>query len=233
MTVCRPYIMDKQNIIQQQIISEGLLPLFYHDNAAVCLSVVQALYDAGVRVIEFTNRGTQAMENFKAILEQRRQSMPGLILAVGTIKTAEDASRFIDAGADALISPTFDAGVCDVAYIHKTLWIPGCMTPTEIQNAGNAGCTFVKLFPGNTLGPSYIPSISPLFPKLQFLVTGGVSTSKENLSEWFNAGVSCVGIGSKLITKELLDGKNYSSITRITKEVLHHIQAIKKTGSHE
>lgn len=224
--------MDKQNIIQQQIISEGLLPLFYHDNKSVCLSVVQALYDAGVRVIEFTNRGTNALENFQAILEQRGHS-PGLFVAVGTIRTAEEANRFINAGADALVSPTFDAGVCDVAYMHKTLWIPGCMTPTEIQNAENAGCTFIKLFPGNILGPSYIPSIMPLFPKLKFLVTGGVSTSLENLSEWFNAGASCVGIGSQLITKKMLEDRNYSSITNKTKEVLQHIQTIKKTASHE
>jgi 2-keto-3-deoxy-6-phosphogluconate aldolase len=195
--------------------------------------VVQALYDAGVRVMEFTNRGAHALENFKAILEQRGQSMPGLIVSVGTIRTAEDAGRFIDAGADALVSPTFDAGVSDVAYMNKTLWIPGCMTPTEIQNAENAGCTFIKLFPGNILGPSYISSIMPLFPKLKFLVTGGVSTSNENLSEWFNAGASCVGIGSKLITNKLLEDKNYSTITNKTKEVLRHIQTIKKTASHE
>jgi 2-dehydro-3-deoxyphosphogluconate aldolase/(4S)-4-hydroxy-2-oxoglutarate aldolase len=225
--------MDKQSIIQEQIISQGLLPLFYHNNKSVCLSVLQALYDAGVRVMEFTNRGAHALENFKAILEQREKSMPGLIVAIGTIKTPEDAHRFIEAGADALVSPTFDAGVCDVAYMHKTLWIPGCMTPTEIQKAEDAGCSLIKLFPGNILRPSYIPSIRPLFPKLKFLVTGGVGTSNENLSEWFNAGASCVGIGSKLITDKLLEDGNYSSITNKTKEVLHHIQTIKKTAAHE
>ena len=220
--------MDKRETIQQLIYSEGLLPLFYHDDVELCKGVVKALYDAGVRIVEFTNRGKNAIANFKALVEERNVSMPGLMLGIGTIKTSEDATNFIDAGADVLISPTFNSGVADVAYMNKILWIPGCMTPTEISAAENAGCTLIKLFPGNVLGPSFVQAIKPLFPDLKFVVTGGVETSKENLASWFKAGVAGVGMGSKLITEKLLADKDYTSLTNSTKEVLHIIQSLRK-----
>lgn len=220
--------MDKRSTIQQLIINEGLLPLFYHHNTEVCLSVTKALYKAGVRIIEFTNRGAKALENFKAMVEERDKSMPGLMLAIGTIKTPEHAAAFIDAGADVLISPTFDAGVCDIAYINKILWIPGCMTPTEIQVADNAGCSLIKLFPGNVLGTSYIPAIKPLFPGLSFVVTGGVDTSEQNITEWLRAGASGLGMGSKLITNAIIENENYDEITTAATNVLQAIQRCKK-----
>ena len=220
--------MDKQDVIRGQIITEGLLPLFYHDDATVCIDVVKALYKAGVSIIEFTNRGVHAYENFKLIIGERDKSMPGLKMAIGTIKRAEDAARYIDAGADVLISPTFDAGVCDVAYMNKVLWIPGCMTPTEIQVAENAGCTLIKLFPGNVLGTLYVPAIKPLFRGLEFVVTGGVEATEVNLQQWFQSGVAGVGLGSKLITNKLLNDKDYEGLTATTQKVLAVIRACKK-----
>jgi 2-dehydro-3-deoxyphosphogluconate aldolase/(4S)-4-hydroxy-2-oxoglutarate aldolase len=185
------------------------------------------LYNAGVRIVEFTNRGKNALENFKALIKKRDAAMPGLMMGIGTIKSSEDATNFIDAGADVLISPTFNSGVADVAYMNKVLWIPGCMTPTEIQVAESAGCTLIKLFPGNVLGTSYVPAIKPLFPSLQFVVTGGVETSRENLTSWFKSGVAGVGIGSKLITEKILADKDYTTLTTNTKEVLQTIQSLK------
>ena len=220
--------MDNQYTIRQQIVAAGLVPLFYHDDPAVCLSVIKALYDADIRIIEFTNRGKHSVENFKQMLAARNQSMPGLVLGVGTIKNADDAARFIEAGAELLISPIFDEVVCDISDRYDILWIPGCMTPTEIQFAKNAGCTLIKLFPGNILGPTFIPAIRPLFPDLQFMVTGGVETSKENLTEWFANGADCVGMGSKLITEELLAENKFSFITARVKEVREHIQSCRK-----
>jgi 2-dehydro-3-deoxyphosphogluconate aldolase/(4S)-4-hydroxy-2-oxoglutarate aldolase len=219
--------MDKRETIQDLINKEGLLPLFYHNDVELCVEVVRALYNAGVRIVEFTNRGKNALENFKALIRERDAAMPGLMMGIGTIKSSEDATNFIDAGADVLISPTFNAGVADVAYMNKILWIPGCMTPTEIHVAENAGCTLIKLFPGNVLGTSYVPAIKPLFPGLQFVVTGGVETSKENLTSWFKSGVAGVGMGSKLITEKILADKDYTSLTSNTKAVLQIIQALK------
>jgi 2-dehydro-3-deoxyphosphogluconate aldolase/(4S)-4-hydroxy-2-oxoglutarate aldolase len=219
--------MDKRETLQHLIYKEGLLPLFYHDDVEVCKQVVRSLYNAGVRIVEFTNRGKNALENFSVLIKERDTSMPGLMMGIGTIKSSEDASKFIDAGADVLISPTFNNGVSDVAYMNKVLWIPGCMTPTEIQVAENAGCTLIKLFPGNVLGPSFVQAIKPLFQNLKFVVTGGVETSKENLSSWFKSGVAGVGMGSKLITDKILADKDYNTLTSSTKEVLHIIQSLR------
>ncbi|HVM89093.1 MAG TPA: hypothetical protein VMT76_12965 [Puia sp.] len=211
---------------REQIRQHKLLPLFYHDDLQVCISVTNALYEGGARLIEFTNRGPYALENFKALVKERDKGMKDLLLCTGTIKTPEHASRFIDAGADVLISPVFDNGICDVAYMQKILWIPGCMTPTEIHQSYKSGCTLIKLFPGDLLKPSFIEAIKPLFPEIDFVVTGGVDTSKENISAWFKAGVCGVGMGSKLITKEILKNGNYDLITSATKNILAIIKEI-------
>ncbi|MBN8876637.1 MAG: bifunctional 4-hydroxy-2-oxoglutarate aldolase/2-dehydro-3-deoxy-phosphogluconate aldolase [Chitinophagaceae bacterium] len=220
--------MEQQTYIIEQIKKQGLLPLFYHDSKEVCLSVTRALYDAGIRVIEFTNRGKQAADNFKAMVAAKNDGMKDLLLAVGTIRTAEQASSFIQAGADFLISPVFDADVCDVAYLQKVLWLPGCMTPTEIHVAGNAGCKLVKLFPGNVLGPGFVSAVKELFPDMDFMPTGGVEVSAENMGAWFNAGVCAVGLGSKMISKTVLANKDYATITRLAREALAITAAIKK-----
>ena len=220
--------MESQAHIIEQIKKQGLLPLFYHGNKDVCLNVTKALYEAGIRVIEFTNRGEHAMDNFKAMVAAKKDEMPDLMLAVGTIRTADQASRFIEAGADFLISPVFDADVADVAYLNKVLWLPGCMTPTEIHVAENAGCKLVKLFPGNILGPAFVSGIKELFPAMDFMPTGGVEVNKENISAWFKAGVCAVGMGSKMISKEMLENKEYTIITKLAKQALAIVGEIKK-----
>lgn len=219
--------MNNNETIVQQIKEQGLLPLFYHAEEKTCLQVTAALYAAGVRTIEFTNRGDAALANFRALVKERDQSMPGLVLAVGTIRTADQCNRFIDAGADLLISPVFDADVCDAAYISKTLWIPGCMTPTEIHAAELAGCRFIKLFPGNVLGPSFVSGIRDLFPGIDFMPTGGVEPVKENIAVWFAAGVSAVGMGSKLITRQMLDTGDITTLTNSTRELLDIIKQVR------
>lgn len=219
--------MEREQQIIQQVKKEGLLPLFYHDDSHTCIGVTKALYEAGVRCIEFTNRGAQALQNFKQLVKQRDAEMKDLLLATGTIKTADHAKQFIDAGADFLISPFFDHAVCDEAYMQKMFWIPGCMTPSEIHVAEQAGCNMIKLFPGNTLGPGFVEAILPLFPDLDFVVTGGVDTTEENIKAWFKAGVAGVGMGSKLISKDVLQKKNYDGLKAKTKEVISIIQKIK------
>lgn len=220
--------MDRTIYIVQQIKQQGLLPLFYHDDKEVCRQVVSSLYNAGIRVIEFTNRGEAALTNFKALVATKNGTMKDLLLGVGTIRTAEQATRFIDAGADFLVSPVFDTDVCDAAYINKICWLPGCMTPTEVHVAEKAGCRLVKLFPGNVLQPGFVAAIKELFPQLDFMPTGGVEVSEESIGEWFKAGVCAVGLGSKLITKAALDNKDYDSIISLTQQALSIVQSIKK-----
>lgn len=218
--------MERELIIQQ-IKKQGLLPLFYHHDAGICLSVIRALHEAGVRCIEFTNRGEHSLPNFKKMIQCRNAEMKDLLLAVGTIKTAEHARQFIDAGADFLISPFFDAAVHDEAYMQKVFWIPGCATPTEIHVAEQAGCSMIKLFPGNTLGASFVEAVKPLFPGIDFIVTGGVDITEENIRTWFKAGVCGVGIGSKLISKEIVDNNDVEKLKQNTKKVLDIISTIK------
>ena len=216
--------MEREAALINQIKNEGMLPLFYHDDVTVCENVLQALYNGGVRCVEFTNRGVNALPNFKHLVSLKT-TMPGLILGIGTIKTPQDATSFIEAGADFLISPCFDASVADVAYMHKVLWIPGCMTPTEIHVAQKSGATLVKLFPGNVLGPGFVEAIKTLFAGVDFLVTGGVEPTEQNIGAWFKAGVSGVGLGSKLITKDVLANKNYTQLETQTTQL---VQLIKK-----
>jgi len=211
--------------VTQHILASKLIPLFYEEDVKVVVDVVKALYAGGIRTIEFTNRGAKALDNFKVLVALKNE-MPDLYLGIGTIKNEEDAKKYIDAGADFLISPVFDASVADIAYLHKVLWIPGCMTPTEIHNAQVAGCNLVKLFPGNVLGPGFIEAIRPLFRDVHFLVTGGVDATEESITSWLKAGAAGVGLGSKLITKNVLTNKQYDELTKTAQQLLS-IQGLK------
>ena len=218
--------MEREEVVIEQICAGGLLPLFYHDEQDTCIKVVKALYDGGIRTIEFTNRGKNSLNNFKALVAVKAE-MPGLLLGIGTIKTGEQANSFIDAGADFLVSPVFDATVSDVAYMQKIAWIPGCMTPTEIHTAQQAGCRLVKLFPGNALGPGFVEAIKPVFSGIRFVVTGGVDATKENIELWMKSGVAGVGLGSKLITPAILQSGNFEQLTTTAASLVSIIQQIK------
>ncbi len=219
--------MDNQQIIQS-ITTQGMLPLYYHDDATVTLEVAKALYTAGVRVIEYTNRGEKALDNFKYLLSQRDTVMPGMLLGIGTIKTVTHAQLFIDAGADFIICPGMIPEVASYVHGRGKLWVPGCMTSTEIMMAEQLGAKFIKLFPGNLLGPGFVSAIKELFPGIAFMPTGGVELEEANIQAWFSAGVKAVGMGSKLITKTLLEQKDYTTISEQTKNVLNIIQRIKR-----
>jgi len=150
------------------------------------------------------------------------------MLGVGTIKTLQQAQDYMQAGADFLVSPGLVPEVAAYAASKEIFYAPGCMTPSEIIAAENAGIGFIKLFPGNMLGPDFLSSIKDIFPKLLFMPTGGVDTPKENIEGWFKAGVCAVGMGSKLISKKLMEQKDYLTIEKMTKEVLDLIATIKK-----
>ena len=182
---------------------------------------------AGVKAVEYTNRGEAALKNFKAMVAIRNTEMPELLMGVGTIKNVAQATDYINAGADFLVSPGYVAEVADYTHAKGLLYAPGCMTPTEIIAAENNGVKFIKLFPGNLLGPEFLSGIKDIFPKLLFMPTGGVDTTRENIEGWFKAGVCAVGMGSKLISKKLMEAKEYATIETETIKVLELIQTIK------
>lgn len=219
--------MDNQEIIDA-ITSQGMLPLYYHDDSTVTLEVAKALYAAGVRIIEYTNRGEAALNNFKYLLANRDAEMQGMLLGIGTIKTVDHAKTFLTAGADFIVCPGMIPEVAKVVHDAGKLWVPGCMTSTEIMMAEQAGAKFIKLFPGNLLGPSFASAIKDIFPGIAFMPTGGVELDAANIKSWFAAGVKAVGMGSKLITKQVLEQKDYSKITNQTKQVLDILQTIKR-----
>ncbi|WP_298301323.1 bifunctional 4-hydroxy-2-oxoglutarate aldolase/2-dehydro-3-deoxy-phosphogluconate aldolase [Hydrotalea sp.] len=208
--------------------TQGILPLYYHADANISIAIAHALYKGGIRAIEFTNRGEKALENFKLLVNERNNKLPDLLLCIGTITTPQDAHLFIEAGANVLISPVFDADVSDVAYMSKVLWIPGCMTPTEIHVAYTAGWSLLKLFPGNVLQPHYIQAIKSLFPNIDFLVTGGVETNAENIQSWLKAGAVGVGLGSKLMIPSMIQENKMEALTQLVEGIMQIIHQFKQ-----
>ncbi len=222
---------DKKTIVRS-ILSQGILPLFYCPGQSVSLQIIRTLYQAGVRAVEYTNRGVAALENFTVIKKTLAAEAPDLYLGIGTVKTVEEAGAFIQAGADFIVSPVVNPEVAIVAEQADLLWVPGCMTPTEIFLAQRHGAPIIKLFPANILGPDFMRSIKDLFPGQLFIPTGGVEIEEENIRSWIRAGVCAVGLGSKLITHEVLnEGKvDQAKVDRLyenTLKAMKIVQAIK------
>ncbi len=220
--------MSKISKVTDAIVQQGILPLYFNPDELVSVEILRAVYKAGIRAVEYTNRGEAALSNFKAMVTVQRQEMPDMLLGVGTIKNVKQAEEYIHAGADFLVSPGFVHEVASYALTNDIFYAPGCMTPSEIIAAENAGVHFIKLFPGNILGVEFLSSIKEIFPKLLFMPTGGVDTSQESISAWFAAGVCAVGMGSKLISKKLMEQRDYQSIEVLTRDVLSLIKTIKK-----
>lgn len=214
--------------VTDAIVAQGMLPLYFNADENVTIEVLRAIYKAGIKAIEYTSRGETALSNFTKMVEVRNAEMPDLLLGIGTIKNLKQAEDYLKVGADFFISPGFVPEVAAFLIPKDILYSPGCMTPTEIIAAENAGVKFIKLFPGNMLGPDFLSGIKDIFPNLRFMPTGGVDTTAENIGGWFKAGVSAVGMGSKLISKQLMADKDYATIESETKAVLRILDSIKK-----
>jgi 2-dehydro-3-deoxyphosphogluconate aldolase/(4S)-4-hydroxy-2-oxoglutarate aldolase len=221
--------MDRKKKIINLIIGQGIVPLYFHPDPNVSVQILKALYNAGIRVVEYTNRGEAAINNFLQMRKVADKELPGLQLGVGTITNKIEATEFINEGADFIICPGVIEAVASMADKNDLLWVPGCLTPTEIILADDLGAELVKLFPASILGPSYLAAIKEVFPGLLFMPTGGIETSEENLNSWFKSGASALGLGSKLISKNLLEAKDYAGIQSLTRQTLEVVQ---KTKSH-
>jgi 2-dehydro-3-deoxyphosphogluconate aldolase/(4S)-4-hydroxy-2-oxoglutarate aldolase len=207
------------------ITEQGLLPLFFYEDAKVSLEIIRTLYKSGVRVLEYTNRGKEALENFKFLIKAVEIEMEDLHLGIGTIKNTRELQDFLDAGAHFIVCPVIDPEVGKITHDAGLLWIPGCFTATEINIAHQLEAGIIKLFPANMLGPSYLTSIRDLFPGQLFIPTGGVEIEQENMTKWFKSGVCAVGMGSKLVSKEIMDTKNYAELASLTKTALEMVKS--------
>lgn len=217
--------MSKEDILLL-IQSQRILPLFYHDDKEVCVGVIDSLYKAGVRCVEFTNRGSYALDNYKHLLSLISERWQGLQLGIGTILNAEEAKRFIEAGASFIVCPGVIPKVAEAANEAGVLWIPGCLTATEIIIAKDNGAKLVKIFPGSLTGPSYISALKEIFPDLLFMPTGGVEVTESSIRAWFKAGVCAVGLGSKVISKEALANKDYAGIEMVIREAMRLVEEV-------
>ncbi|WP_118194665.1 bifunctional 4-hydroxy-2-oxoglutarate aldolase/2-dehydro-3-deoxy-phosphogluconate aldolase [Albibacterium indicum] len=220
--------MSKRTTVINQILEQGTLPLFFTPSEKDTIEIAQTVYSAGVKVIEYTNRGEEALRNFKSLKKEALKSMPDLQLGIGTIKTAREADNFIGAGADFIVAPTINPEVGRAAHNADLLWIPGCMTPTEISIAQGHDADIIKIFPANILGVEFLKSIKSLFAGQKFMPTGGVNLTEENIRGWFDAGVCAVGMGSQLISNDVIKEKKYDLLKERTETVLELIKTIQK-----
>ncbi|MEZ4810095.1 MAG: bifunctional 4-hydroxy-2-oxoglutarate aldolase/2-dehydro-3-deoxy-phosphogluconate aldolase [Allomuricauda sp.] len=207
----------------------GFVPLFYHMDPIVVKHVVKACYEGGARLFEFTHRGENAENVFAELVRFCAAECPGMILGVGSVTDASTASAFINMGASFVVTPVLREDIAIICNRRKIFWSPGCGSLTEIARAEELGCDVVKLFPAEVFGPEFIKAVKGPQPWTHIMATGGVDTTKENLTRWFKAGAICVGIGSKLIDKESLSKGDFKAISQKVKGTLKIIQELKQT----
>lgn len=207
----------------------GVIPLFYNPDLDVIKSVVTACYRGGMNIFEFTNRGDLAHELFTDLVKWSRIEFPDLVLGVGTVVDAGTCSLYIQLGAQFIVSPLLNEDMARVCNRRKVLWMPGCATASEIGRAEELGAEVVKVFPGSTLGGAkFLKAYLGPCPWSNILPSGGVSPTTENLKAWFDAGAFCVGMGSQLITKEIIRTGDYRKLeesARKTMEIIKKLRA--------
>lgn len=220
------HFKNKQKNVLEQLKKSPIVPVFFHADAAYAQEILAACYAGGLRFFEFTNRGKEAFEVFSVLAGFVKERCPDLSLGIGTIYTAEDAKRFIAAGAGFVVQPVTTAEVGAVCKKHQIPWIPGAMTANEIWNTWQMGATAVKLFPGNLLSPEYVRALRGPIPSVPLMVTGGVEPETESVKAWLDAGVQAVGIGSQLFKGDF--SGNYEALSRRISLLLEGV----KSGMH-
>ena len=211
---------NASSIVYSRIEETPIVPLFFNADLTVAQQVLKACYDGGIRVFEFTNRGAEAPAIFAKLIDYCEKECPDLVLGIGTIYDAKQANEFIAMGADFMLQPFTTPEVGEVCAKYDIPWMPGTMTLTEIRNAELLGAKYVKIFPGNVVGPGFVKAIKGPMPKTKIMVTGGVEPNKESLSSWFGAGAAAVGMGSQLFPADLIAKKDYQSISNTISDLI-------------
>ena len=206
----------------------GLVPLFYTPDVELAQDLLRACHDGGALVLEFTNRGDRAIEVFQALTAFRDRECPELILGVGSVCSAAIAGMYMAVGADFIVAPILDPETAKTCNSQKVPYLPGCGSVSEVHQAHLLGVEVCKIFPaGQVGGPAFVKSVLAPCPWAELLPSGGVAPTRENLTEWFQAGVACVGMGSKLISKQVIQSRDFKGLTQKIKETLALIQEIR------
>lgn len=213
--------------VAQTMADNGMVPLFYHPDIELGKQVLKACYDGGARLLEFTNRGDFAHEVFAALNKYALKELPGMMLGVGSVVDAGTAALYLQLGANFIVSPMLVDEIAAVCNRRKVMWSPGCGTLSEINRAHELGCEVVKLFPGSSYGPGFVKAIKGPCPWLSIMPTGGVTPEEANLKGWFSAGVTCVGMGSQLISGDILKNKDFDLLRKNTEAALALIKSIR------
>ncbi|MDR0711060.1 MAG: bifunctional 4-hydroxy-2-oxoglutarate aldolase/2-dehydro-3-deoxy-phosphogluconate aldolase [Prevotellaceae bacterium] len=210
------------------IAATGMVPVFYHKDVEVAKRVVKSCYEGGVRAFEFTNRGDFAHELFGELVKYAATECPDLILGVGSIIDAATAALYLQLGAGFVVGPLFNPEVAKVCNRRLIPYTPGCGSVSEVGFAQEAGCDLCKVFPGDVLGPNFVKGLKAPMPWSMLMVTGGVKPEEANLKSWFDAGVTCVGMGSNLFPAEVIKAQNWAAITAKCKEAFEYIAVARK-----
>lgn len=206
----------------------GAVPLYYNPDVEICKEVISACYRGGMTVFEFTNRGEFAHEIFGELVKWARTELPDLVLGVGTVLEPGTSSLYMQLGAKFIVSPLLNEEMAPICNRRKVLWLPGCATASEINRAEELGAEVVKLFPGSTVGgANFLKAYLGPCPWSNIMPSGGVSPDEENLSNWFNSGAFCVGMGSKMITKEIIKNKDYAQLESLARNTIEIIKKIR------
>lgn len=207
----------------------GMVPVFFNKDPETCKKVISACYKGGVKVFEFTNRGDYAHETFAEINKWAVVECPDLILGVGSVIDAPTAALYIQLGANFIVSPLLNEDIAPIVNRRKILWSPGCGSVSEISKAESLGVEIVKIFPGSQVGgPKFVAAVKGPMPWTSIMPTGGVDPSEANLSEWFKAGVTCVGMGSQLISPEIIKNKDFSKLEQDVRNAMIIIQKLRQ-----
>ncbi|MDR1678153.1 MAG: bifunctional 4-hydroxy-2-oxoglutarate aldolase/2-dehydro-3-deoxy-phosphogluconate aldolase [Prevotellaceae bacterium] len=206
----------------------GMVPVFFNKDLEVAKQVVKACYEGGVRVFEFTNRGDFAHEVFGELVKFAAKECPEMILGIGSVVDPATAALYLQLGANFIVGPLFNPEICKIANRRLVPYMPGCGSVSEVGLAQELGCDVCKVFPGDVLGANFVKGLKAPMPWSMLMVTGGVKPEEGNLKTWFDAGVTCVGMGSNLFPADVIAAKEWSKITAMCKDALAIVKAVRK-----
>src|SRR5882724_4588413 len=199
---------------RKRIIEIGVVPVVRASSAREALLAVEGVCAGGIPVVEITMTVPGAID---VIAQLARNNTFHALIGAGTVQDAETAQRCIDAGAEFIVSPGFNAET--VAFVKRAgkLMMAGALTPTEVITAWKAGSDFVKIFPCGTVGGAkYIKALKAPLPQVPMIPTGGVNL--DTAADFIRAGAEALGIGGELVSASALKSGNISEITEAAKK---------------